>query len=85
MVQYTVKINIAMLQTTESTGENLIFGKANWGNFMSECDKHLHQISNSMNTEMFDCKIMQGIISAAKSSIPKRHRQDKCEISTMLG
>ena len=57
------------MQTTETTGGNWIFGQANWGNFTGECDTH--QISNNMNTDIFNRKIMQGKMSNALSFIPQ--------------
>ncbi len=65
------KINIATIHTTERIGGKWIFEKANWGNFMKESDKHLHQISDNMNTDIINSKIRQGIILAAACYIPK--------------
>ncbi|KAG5832008.1 hypothetical protein ANANG_G00286560 [Anguilla anguilla] len=65
------KINIVMVHNTENTGGKWIFGKANWGNFMTESGKHLQQISDNMSIEMSNCKILQGIMAAAISCIPK--------------
>ena len=65
------KINIATVQTTEGRGGKWISEKANWENFMRECDKYFLQIRDHMDMEGVDCKIKQGIIAAAESSIPK--------------
>ncbi len=68
---HVYQINVATIQTTERIGGKWIFGKANWENVMIESDKHLHQISDNMNTEIINSKIRQGIILAAACSIPK--------------